>query len=327
MDTGGGKLQSTLDAISISAQGLCRRIIFPESNDSRVQEAIQGVINEGSCQPVVLRSEEGLPEACEIFAEHPEYSHWHKLAKRQLLDLNPHKQWTSVDAENQLQNPLLLAALLVSVGYVDGGVAGSIATTAEVVRAGIRGIGLANGSTLVSSCFLMLHDYRVMTFGDCGVNPQPSAEQLASIAIDSANTHQILTSQKPSVALISFSTLGSAEHPDVVKVRQATAKVQDLMPSLNVCGELQVDAALIPDVAEEKAPESDVAGRANVLIFPDLSSGNSAYKLVERLGGCQAIGPILQGLACPWMDLSRGCKSDDIVVAAMIASVLSSTTN
>ena len=195
------------------------------------------------------------------------------------------------------------------------------------MRAGIRGIGLAKGSTLVSSSFLMLHDYRVMTFGDCGVNPQPSAEQLASIAIDSANTHQILTSQKPSVALISFSTLGSAEHPDVVKVRQATAKVQNLMPSLNVCGELQVDAALIPDVAEEKAPESDVAGRANVLIFPDLSSGNSAYKLVERLGGCQAIGPILQGLACPWMDLSRGCKSDDIVVAAMIASVLSNTTN
>jgi phosphate acetyltransferase len=182
---------------------------------------------------------------------------------------------------------------------------------------------MAEGISLVSSTFeMVLTDGHVLTYGDCAVVPQPSPEQLADIAISSASTHERLTGQEPVVALLSFSTKGSAKHETVEKVQQATDIARSKRPDLRIDGELQVDAAILPAVARKKAAGSPVAGEANVLIFPDLNAGNISYKLTERLAGAQAIGPIIQGLAKPANDLSRGCKWQDIVDVACICALL-----
>ena len=298
-----------------------KRILFPEQADPRVTEAICGMAEAGICQPVIFKPGPA-DEHCEVFRETPAACDWFECAVKAYSDRMAGRGLTPADAREQLNDPLLLATALVNVGYVDTGIAGSIASTAEVLRACLRGIGLHRDSKLVSSVFIIDHHHRLMTFGDCAVNPRPNAEQLARIAIDSAATHSILTGHEPKVALLSFSTHGSAEHEDVDKVREALAQVRAWRPELKVCGELQVDAALIPEVGARKTRGSAVAGWANVLIFPDLNSGNIAYKIAERLGGAHAIGPVLQGLDRPWIDLSRGCNSDDIVNAAAIAACL-----
>ena len=237
--------------------------------------------------------------------------------------MRPDKEITLKQAHQTLQSdPLLLCAVLVHTGYADSGVAGAIAPTPDVLRACLRGIGLSPSSNLVSSAFIIDHSYRLMTFGDCAVNPEPDAAQLAQIAVDSAQTHWALTATTPKVALLSFSTHGSAGHSSVDKVRQALEIARSMAPDLEICGELQLDAALLPEIGSSKARGSQVAGHANVLIFPDLNSGNIAYKIAERLGGAHAIGPILQGLDKPWLDLSRGCSSSDIVHAAAMAAIL-----
>lgn len=220
-------------------------------------------------------------------------------------------------------DPVVAATLLVRAGRADAAVAGATRPTADVLRAGLRVLGVAPGVQVVSSCFLMvLPDGRPVTFGDCGVVPDPDAEQLASIAASSASTHAALTGDEPRVAMLSFSTKGSAEHPRVDKVRAATQLLHESEPDLVVDGELQFDAAWDAEVAEVKAPESAVAGRANVFVFPDLDSGNIAYKVTERLGGARAYGPLLQGLDGVLHDLSRGCSPSDMVDVAVIAGLM-----
>ncbi|MFK7734364.1 MAG: phosphate acyltransferase [Pseudomonadales bacterium] len=297
-----------------------RRIIFTEQADPRVYDAIQEMQLQGMCEPVLTTPIKGLQ--LESFSEHSDASRLMEQAVASFTERQSHKGISEDEARAQLADPLLLAAVLVKIGYADAGVAGAVESSANVLRACLRGIGLDVNSSLVSSVFLIDHSFRKMTFGDCAVNPQPNAEQLAQIAIDSAASHMALTGHTPKVAMLSFSTLGSARHKVIEPALDALAIVRQRRPDLIIDGELQLDAAIIADVAAMKASDSSVAGEANVLIFPDLNSANIGYKLAERLGGATATGPILQGLDRPWLDLSRGCSTDDIINAAAIASVL-----
>jgi len=219
-------------------------------------------------------------------------------------------------------DPLYLAAAALRGGVVDACVAGATRSTADVLRAGIRVVGPAPGVRQVSSVFLMLlADGRVLAFADCAVLPDPDADQLADIAVAAAHSYRSLTSRKPVVAMLSFSTQGSATHRSVAKVRAATDLVRARLTGVDVDGELQLDAAVVDAVGQAKAPGSTVAGHANVLVFPNLDAGNIGYKIAERLGGAIALGPILQGLDRPLNDLSRGCSSRDVEVMTMISGV------
>ena len=220
-----------------------------------------------------------------------------------------------------LTDPVLIGVAAVRAGIVHGCVAGASRPTADVVRAALRLIGMAPGRRTLSSSFVMvLPDGRTLGYGDCAVVPEPDAEQLAEIAIATAETYAAVVGDTPVIAMLSFSTKGSAEHASVDVVREATEIVHRMRPDLAVDGELQLDAALVPHVGAAKAPGSPVAGRANVLVFPNLAAGNIAYKATERLAGAEALGPLLQGLAAPVNDLSRGCAPADVLNISIITA-------
>lgn len=312
---------------------LNRKIVFPEAGrDPRVLNAVMSLHKAGAVQPVLVSLEnhvehmadtEGieLPESIEIFQVETE--EWQKERIDFFEKKLSHKNPTQKQVLQLAKDPLMTAGWLVATEKADGAVAGSIASTADVIRASLRTIGTAEGAKLISSTFLMeLTNGSVVTYADCGVVPYPDAEQLADIAIASGTTHKTLTGEEPRIAFLSFSTKGSASHERVDMVRNALEIAQDRELEWQMDGELQFDAAFVPEVGRRKAPDSKVAGNANVFIFPNLDAGNIAYKITERVGGATAIGPILQGLANPYMDLSRGCSEDDIFYAAAICSVL-----
>ncbi len=325
-----------IDRIKQKARVKGKRVVLPEGTEERMIRATRVILGEKLAQVTLLGDEDkikGMAQShdldlgqCEVVS--PDTSHHLAGYAREYYELRKHKGMTPQQANQVMKNPLFYGAMMVRKGEVDGSVAGSINTTADVMRAAIQIIGTAPGITSVSSSFIMVlpefsgQKDKAFLFADCAVIPDPDPQQLASIAVSSARTMQGLTGEEPKVAMLSFSTKGSAEHELVDKVRKATRMAKELKPDLIIDGELQADAAIVPGVARKKCPDSRIGGDANVLIFPELNSGNIAYKLVQRMAKAQAIGPIIQGLAKPANDLSRGCSVDDIVNVVAIAMTM-----
>ncbi len=314
------------------AKKALKPIVLPEGLEDRVIRAARILASDKIVQPILLGDEKKIRQKSEelkidlsdisIFnpVSHPDLK---KFANK-YFELRKHKGVSPEAAKEAILNPLFFGAMMVRENIATGAVAGSINTTGDVLKAAIQIVGLMQNIKVVSSSFLMvLKNGEILTFADCAVIPDPDPEQLASIAISSAKTHQKLVGTEPSVAMLSFSTKGSAKHPLADKVIEALQIVKKIEPSLNIDGELQFDAAYIPEIGNRKAPGSPVAGKANVFIFPDLNAANIGYKLVQRLAGAEAVGPVIQGLAKPYNDLSRGCSVDDIVNVAAICSILS----
>ena len=313
---------SVIERLKEKARNNLQTIVLPEGGDPRVVAAAEQLADEGVVRPILLNGTTTHTGVTNLSTSNSDY---HEPLANLYYDLRNHKGVTVAEAKRAIEAPLTFGALLVRHGVAAGCVAGAVHATRDVLRAALQIIGLAEGNDLASSVFLMLlADGRPLTYGDCGMVPDPTAEQLAKIAIASAASHTQLTGEHPRVAMLSFSTKGSAESESVSKVRRATELAQQLAPDLLIDGELQFDAAYLPAVGERKAAGSNVAGRANVFIFPNLDAGNIGYKITERIGGAQAIGPLLQGFAHPIHDLSRGASPDDIVMAAVIAAVQAS---
>ena len=294
-----------------------RRIVFPEGDDPRVQQAAARLERDGLVKPILIRP--GDPDTC------PKLKHYQSL----YYERRRAKGLTESEAAAIASKPLFFATLMVAAGDADGFVGGAANTTAATVRAALHCIGTQPHVRTVSSCMIVAVPDRsfghggLLAFADCAIVVQPTAAQLADIAIATADSMRQLIGVEPIVALLSFSTKGSGSHADSEKVAEALRTLRERAPQLNADGEMQADAALIAHVGQSKAPGSPVAGRANTLIFPDLDAANIGYKLVERFAHGAAYGPFLQGLAKPANDLSRGCSADDIYTVALVTALQS----
>ncbi len=315
-----------LDSILSKARANPQKIVLAEGEDARVIEAAIRAQDDAIAHCILLGRKREIHQQAEtlgldlkdIEIQDPSTSESHQSYSQQLLELRRHKGMTPQQADQQARDPLCFADLMLRAGAADGSIAGAVYTTGERVRSALQIVGVKPGFNSVSSFMLMLfeaehHDPKqAMLFADCALIVEPDAAQLAEIAVSTVQSAQQILTDEPRVAMLSFSTDGSADHPLVSKIIEATRMARELLPEIAIEGEVQLDAAIVPEIARQKIADSKVNGRANVLIFPDLEAGNIGYKLAQRFGAASAIGPILQGLNHPANDLSRGCSSNDV---------------
>lgn len=318
-----------------------KKIVLPEGDEERTLVASQKITELGLAHVILVGNTAKIKEKAQelgvnlegVTIEDPETSDKLQGYINGFYELRKSKGMTLEKADKIVRDPLYFGTMMVKMDDADGMVSGAIHTTGDLLRPGLQIIKTAPGVSVVSSFFVMIvpgskyGEEGMLLFSDCAVNPNPTADQLAAIAIATADTARNLCKVEPRVAMLSFSTMGSADHELVEKVRKATEKAKELRPDLMIDGEMQLDAAIVEKVASQKAPNSKVAGKANVLIFPDLQAGNIGYKLVQRFANAEAIGPVCQGFAKPINDLSRGCSSDDIVNVVALTAVQAQTAN
>jgi len=327
-----------IDDIKSKARKLNKRIVLPEGTEERTLKAADRILGEGLARIILIGNADeinGLAsgwnlkniEKAEIIdpLSHPKKDHYVDM----MVEIRKKKGLTREEAMKLIEDPLYLSVLMIKNGDADGEVAGAANATGDVLRPAFQYVKTKPGISVVSGAFIMIHpdtsfgDNGILVFADCAVHPDPTDRELAEIAVATARTTQSILGMEPRVAMLSFSTKGSAKHEMVDKVVSATKLAMEMAPDLEIDGELQADAAIIESIGKKKAPGSKIAGRANVLVFPTLETGNIAYKLVQRMGNAEAVGPVLQGMAAPINDLSRGCSVDDIVSLVAITSTQS----